>query len=101
MGSFPLSQLHLRSPGPILILFSLSLTLFSFVLPSFVEGFCSTQLCGGFLTVFRCLSSSASVQEGFCENRFTHRFFFYVFVGEGGCHVLLLHHLNLILRFAV
>ena len=40
MGSLPLSQLPLRSSSPILIPFSLSLSLFfPFVLPSFVEAF--------------------------------------------------------------
>ena len=51
VSPFPLSQLHLRSAGPILIPF----------LSSLFFPFCSIQLCGGFLAFFGGLKYSASI----------------------------------------
>ena len=84
VGSSPLSQLPLRSAGPILTPFSFSL--------SHVSPFCSTHLCGGVLALLGGGRTSASVQQLFCEsfNVSTGN----VFVGAGEQDVLLLCHLD-------
>ena len=82
--SFPLSQLPLRSSGPILILFFLYLC-FPFFLPSYVKVFFPFLEVSGILPVFnRCSEKIILHVDGFFD----------VFVGEGEHHVLLLCHLD-------
>ena len=78
MNSFPLSQLPLRSAGPILIPFFPLLALFIFPFP--------TQLCGGFLALF--WKSNVFCQPSI-DVLWVFFFFLDVFVGE--CELCPIH----------
>ena len=89
--SFPLSHVHLRSAGPIQFPFCFSLFSLSFFL----------LLYSGIWRVFGpfwrfCQHSVDVLCESFYIKFFCFCFlgFFDVFVGEGECHVFLLHHLD-------
>ena len=94
MDSFPISQLPLRSAGPVLIPFffffkvSLSLTFFlAFVLPSYLESFLPFLEVSSLLPAFIGSSVRIILHAVFLF------FIFDVVVGEGEHHVLLLCHL--------
>ena len=92
LGDFEVPPSQLISPSvrwitrmwvPFLFHRSLSGTLVpSWFLLSLSFFFCSNWLCQEFLALFGGLSSP-SIQEMFCASRFTCRYFFNVFVGEG------------------
>ena len=74
-------QLPTRGAGPILLPLL-------FLFPSCF--FCPNQLRGDLSCPFRCLRSSASVQQVLDENCSIYRFILHAFVGKGELHILLL-----------